>query len=957
MATLRFLPIFLALFASYALADAPSGETWFTIASPNFRVHHTLPLEPYARSLTQAFERSLPEIEKRMNWKLPHPIDVVVMDPSDSANGLAMNFPNTHIELFSSPFPADSPLTYYINWADELAMHELTHIVANDTTLGGYKTLRAIFGSWVKPNGLQPVWISEGLAVFEETSLSKGGRGRSPFLDALLRESVIEGKLNDPTYTSLDRFNDTVPWWPSGNTQYLLGYTIQAIPTKITPNLPGKLSFENGGTMIFAPNRSMQAVSGQDWAQIWDGATKTLQSRYANNPLAPLACKLTTSGRHTGGHALSSDGWIYFSGEDWHRGYHLSRVRADGACDPDSVERLVRKPYSGPSQVAVSPNGSKIAFAKTDPGYESEYSDIYIYNAKGGTDRITRDKRVRDPAFVGEDVLLYVRANADTSQTIVSYDLPHKTENELYTCRPMERIAGLFARDGRIVFSLHNNKGHEKIHELKDGKATALLARVDSVREFERNPHIASDGSIYFAAAYGYGPQEIYRVAPHAQKATRVLSSRSGYLDRPVVLADGKTIVAEEYGLNGINLARAEIQKNAPGLPVPKEDLHEFLTGEKPQTLSAPEIELPPSEPYSIGNTGTSMWPQYWFPEVAATENGFLAGASTSGNDALGYHRYFGIAQYDSRANFPVYRAFYRNRVYPVNFHFEANQTNNYFLSTEVSNRAATYSVETIFPLRDFSVAFGTSYRERKLFGSAANHFLLFQNIAIDRTSKTPSAISTNWGAAFSNFVAAYPSSRYETSFVDWRPELALFFRGLHPSHSISLSGAAGITSNRLLASNYYQGGGPSPLDPSNYIVRGYPSDTLFGQRIATVNLAYTLPIAHPYRGLGTNPIFLQSIGLRFLGDAGTANYMSVYSADNKFLFYERGEFGRRKIYGAGAELIAKGSIFYHIPVTTIAGYHHGFEKRYGGDHVFYFSIGLGIERGTGAARNPHLLD
>ena len=119
-------------------------------------------------------------------------------------------------------------------------MHELTHIVANDTGLGFYKVLRAVFGSWVKPNGIQPVWLTEGLAVFQETSLSNGGgRGRSPLLDSLLRVAVLEHKLSSSDYTSLDRFNDSVPWWPGGNTAYLLGYTIQALPTKATPNLPG----------------------------------------------------------------------------------------------------------------------------------------------------------------------------------------------------------------------------------------------------------------------------------------------------------------------------------------------------------------------------------------------------------------------------------------------------------------------------------------------------------------------------------------------------------------------------------------------------------------------------------------------------------------------------------------------------------------------------------------------
>ena len=149
MILFRFFPIFLFLVAITANAAAPSGEKWFTVITPNFRVHHTKPLEMYAKAIAGGLERALPFIEKDLRWKAPVPIDIVVMDPSDSANGMAVSFPNTHIELFSVPFDSDSSLSHYVNWVEELSSHELTHIVANDTTLGFYSFLRSIFGSWV----------------------------------------------------------------------------------------------------------------------------------------------------------------------------------------------------------------------------------------------------------------------------------------------------------------------------------------------------------------------------------------------------------------------------------------------------------------------------------------------------------------------------------------------------------------------------------------------------------------------------------------------------------------------------------------------------------------------------------------------------------------------------------------------------------------------------------------
>lgn len=950
MIPMRFLLVILAVLSvPSSFADAPAGESWFTIITPNFRVHHTPPLEPYARKVALAFERSLPELEKRMSWKLPHPLDVVVMDPSDSANGLAMSFPNTHIELFSSPFPVDSALGTYVSWTEELAMHELTHIVANDSGLGFYKFLRAVFGSWVKPNGFQPVWLMEGLATFQETSLSRGGRGRSPLMESMLRVAVLENKLNSSDYTSLDRFNDSVPWWPGGNTPYLLGYTIQALPTKDTPNLPGKVSYENAGNVPFSPNRALDNVSGgKTWPTVWAGATARLKARYVKPVGEKLECRLTRSGRHTGGQAVSSDGWIYFTREDWDRGFHLARIKADASCGSTEVELLERKPYNGSSAVAVSPSGHKVAYSAFDPGFESFFSDIYVWNRGGGRDRITKDGRARDPAFLSDKELLFVRAEADTSQSLVRYELEQEKEETLFRTKPFERLGGLFSRGGRILFSLHDDAGHEKLHELVAGRAVKLLPELDKHREFERNPFLAGDGTIWFAASYGNSTQDIYKISPNAKNAERVMASSSGLLDRPVLLPNGELLV-QDYGLRGFDLARAKPQGNLGPAPQPAQDLHEFLTGEKPWEFAKADPKLPESVPYSATDTtGIGLWPQYWFPEIYGTTDGWLAGASTSGNDALGYHRWFATAQYDSRSNFPLYRAYYRNRAEKVAFHFEANQTNNYFSSVKASNRNASYSIEAIFPLWDFTFSFGSAYREKKLFGSRSDHFLLFNNTGITRAGKTPSAIAPNWGWAFNNFVALYPSSKSESSFVDERPELQLYTRGLGASHSIMLAASGGFSSNNRLTSNYYQGGGPSASGSSQFTVRGYPTDTLFGTKILTANVSYTFPLAHIHHGWGTKPFFLSSLGLRFLGDAGSANYHGIYSGGGKnFQYYEFGKLGKRWAYGYGAELLVLGSVLYHIPLTVITGVHHGTEKRYGGTTSFYFGLGIGIDRGV----------
>ena len=58
----------------------------------------------------------------------------------------------------------------------------------------------------------------EGLAVYEETEQTSGGRGRSPGADMVLRMATLEDPF--PRYQPETVFPDS---WPSGDVPYLFG--------------------------------------------------------------------------------------------------------------------------------------------------------------------------------------------------------------------------------------------------------------------------------------------------------------------------------------------------------------------------------------------------------------------------------------------------------------------------------------------------------------------------------------------------------------------------------------------------------------------------------------------------------------------------------------------------------------------------------------------------------------
>ncbi len=62
-----------------------------------------------------------------------------------------------------------------------------------DGGLGG--VLQTLFGRIYFPNALNPIWMIEGLAVYEETEQTSGGRGRSPGFDMIIRMAVLENRF------------------------------------------------------------------------------------------------------------------------------------------------------------------------------------------------------------------------------------------------------------------------------------------------------------------------------------------------------------------------------------------------------------------------------------------------------------------------------------------------------------------------------------------------------------------------------------------------------------------------------------------------------------------------------------------------------------------------------------------------------------------------------------------
>ena len=111
-------------------------------------------------------------------------------------------------------------------WADQLAIHEFRHVQQyNNFNVGLSNFLRIVFGDEgqaLANNAAIPNWFFEGDAVFNETNVSRQGRGSLPFFYKDYRSLWQEGKKYSWMKLRNGSYKDFVP------DHYALGYLLVA---------------------------------------------------------------------------------------------------------------------------------------------------------------------------------------------------------------------------------------------------------------------------------------------------------------------------------------------------------------------------------------------------------------------------------------------------------------------------------------------------------------------------------------------------------------------------------------------------------------------------------------------------------------------------------------------------------------------------------------------------------
>jgi hypothetical protein len=954
LAILAFFPMALVTGAFGKMAPELGRRSFET---SHFRIHYPPHYQLFAEALSDRLEDAYARLGGELRWVPPSKIEVVVRGDTDVPNGLAEVFPYDRLVLNGVPPEPWGFFSESDDWIRTLAIHELTHVIANDETFGFFNLLRTLIGSAAKINPYQPAWLVEGLAVYEETTKTSRGRGRAVWSDMVLRSAMLDSLVDPPTASGadlrvmLDRLNDGVRPWPEGHSAYLYGYVLNAAMAALKgTGAPARISEENGATFPFAIEKVAKDVLGTDYAGLWHETIDRLKEEYRTdlakieNEAITNSTPFTNSGRRTRGLATTAEGRLYFIRDSASDGVGLSVI------EKGVTRNLTYWKWDGGTRLRVTSDGRFLVYSRIAPYLENSlYSDVYLYDLKSEEEiQVTLGARATDPeisADFGWEVrtgrsrgeLFYVKNLRDGNQAIASLETGTSTdpiEKLLYNGKNFARLGAPALGRGPwkdwLAFSEKGLSAGEHLQGVRIGSQTEIpesraFTTALSTREIATTPDWTENGSLLYSSGSG-GVFNLYRIPPNevggkSTRALRLTNFRTGAL-QPSIPWPGAPLFAMVYGSGGWNLSQVrvgEFSVAGPGVRTLEEKI-----SSSPKPIPT-EPEGPPAVPRTAEDYSVfpALWPKYWAPDARKVTDGWTLGVQTSGYDAWENHHYRLFAGHDSRAKFPIWDLNYQFDGFHPTLELSVRRENRYFATYAESNQIDTNEAHVYMPAGwDTFLILGFTNSTSRLFGETNTTGGFELGWSFDRMRVYDDSIDSTGesGVRGRAELTGYFVGPERFSSFDSRIDIRI--QSPIRRHFFRLGANYAGANNEKLSALYYLGGGEETIaNQSDYLLRGYPQGTIFGRRIVTSNFEYVFPVADVFRGFGTFPAFFESSRIKLFFDAGSAEYVGNDSQDF-----------RRWPNAVGAHLLTDLNLLYRVPVTFAVGFDYGLAKDLGGE-------------------------
>ena len=888
-----------------AFAKTDPSFSWMTLTSPHFLIHYHQGEEALAKRAVVIAEDVHVRLVPRMKSQPHTRTNIVLVDAMDDANGSATPLPYNLITLYiTQPFGVSIfGISNHDDWMRLLITHEYTHIVHLDMVNGLPEVLGNIFGNLYFPNLFQPVWLIEGLAVYEETELTGGGRNRSPAADMVLRMAVLEN--NFPPISHAANYTEK---WPDGEVPYLFGGSFTAfIAKKYGREKLADLSLDySGGWWPFLVNGTARRVLGSDYSDLWDEWKNQLSSRYDADRQKVLAQGLSPSraltqrGYKNLAPAISPDGKqiAYFvQNEDEHPAIHLMNL--DGSADHKLLDNMT----TSASSINWRADGKGFYFTRIEKVRNANlYNDIYYYDLERRKEIcLTRKLRARDPSPSpdGSKLIFVTNGLGKTRLATISLALqkPARAEdiNWLIEASEYQFETPRFSPDGqKIVVGVRQPDGYKDIW--------ILNSRGNKIEELMHDRAIdggavwSADGSsIYFSSdrsdifnlyAYDLASKKIYRI-----------SNVLGGAFMPSLSPDGSTIAFANYSSRGFDI---HVMDNQPATRTAAESYRDPYPVMKYEGKAVDAV-------LSSYNPLPTLAPRLWLPNAGySSYSGTLGGLFTFGADAVKHHSYtlsalYGPAKQRTWYDFNyTYDGLYpslklRTQDIDMTYAHLLAQKQGFIKQKGYVERSRMLDAALVFPLQkiDWQQDLTLGYRRKSVSNltnvppwvgydgvipaqgmqTSGRASYLFNNAKTYGYSISPEDgrnIELGYEQLDKKIGSDFNLKKYS---VDWHEYIDFPF----DHHVLLLRGYTGKSSGDVVVQRAFQLGGDNPGDmtinvnDNNVYLRGYPANEYRGQKVGLASAEYRFPVKNIEWGGGNTPFFFKRVHGAVFAEAGNA--------------------------------------------------------------------------------------
>lgn len=930
--------------------------TWRTLTTRHFRINYPTELRPIARRVAAIAERTHRVLVPELDWVPRQRTEVILTDDIDYAQGSATAVPYNRMRLYVAAPEDMSALGDTDDWLLTLVTHEYTHVLHLDNISGVPAIINAILGKIYAPNLVQPRWVLEGLAVYEESRHTGGGRLRSSVYDMWMRRAFLDGRE-----VRLDQLSNNTGRWPYGHVPYLYGSKfVQWIADRFGHQTWARVAREYGGAPIpWAINRAIRRATGRTFETLYEGFRRDMRARYRRQIDRIRARGLRQGVRRTNhGNDVATprwlrDGSILYAAAGPNRRGSIYRIGPrDGPNDePEDVVRV-----SSEASLSVAPGERRIVFHRNETHRRLYvFNDLFVHDrVTGETTRLTDGMRAREPDVSpdGRQIAFSVHRGGTSHLMVGDIDDPQRTARTLVRSRRFEQVyTPRWSPDGRrIAYSAWLAGGFRDVIVLD--VATGTQQRITRDRAVDQQPSWSSDGRTLLFTSDRTGVANVYAYDLD-QRALRQVTNVEDGAYMPSLSPDGRTLAYVGYRNEGYDVYTMpfDAERSIDAIPY-FDDRGEH----RPVRLGAEANRR--DEPYRATRT---LLPRNYEIGIASDVWGTALTMAIAGGDIVGFHEYslrLAISLNEGHVGFDSsYR--YTRLVFPMSLRLgrSVGQTTG-----RVGEEIRTVAQEAWRGGVDFALPLSSLLESHYLdAGYDLTYLRTLEALGgpLDPNTRPPQLPASGW------FVGVHASWGYSN--VERYAESISANRGRNIGIRLSLAHPIFGSSFRVTTASYYyrefvpmpvrghvlalglEGGisagdagrrgvfGVGGFDsvallqafrdqiysPSTAL-RGYPPGFRAGNRYQLLNVEYRLPLLQIDRGLSTFPVFVDRVYGSVFADYGNAFYGS----------FEPGEL----LLGAGAELFVEMTLGYSLYYSLRIGFARGVME--GGETQLYAVLG-----------------